>query len=140
MKCVLDPNVHVAALLSRDGTPAALLRAWIDGAFEVVVSPALLDELERVLAYPKIRSRIREDEATAYLRLLREGATLIEDPSPSPSAATQDPDDDEVVALSLEAKAVIVSGDRQLLAMAEDLPVFTPADFRRLLERLDEES
>lgn len=50
MQAVLDPNVRVSAVLSGGGTPAALLRARLEGGFELLVSSALLGELERSCA------------------------------------------------------------------------------------------
>ena len=70
MRAVLDPNVLVSALLSPHGTPARLLRLWIDGAYDLVLSGELLDELRRVLAYPKIRSRVSEEQAASFVQLL----------------------------------------------------------------------
>jgi len=133
VRCVFDPNVFVAALLSRHGTPAVLLRLWLDGAFEMVASPLLMAELQRVLAYPKIRSRVSEAEAESFLTLLRQGATIVEDPGQLPSLRTPDPHDDYLVVLAEGARAVIVSGDKHLLGMAGRLPVYSPAGFRRLM-------
>lgn len=135
MKGVLDANVFVAALSSRQGNPAELLRLWLDGAYELVVSPRLLAELQRVLAYPKLESRVSTAEAKAFLALLSEGATIVDDPAELPSLRTADPHDDYLVALAEAARAVIVSGDRHLLGMAGRLPVYSPADFRRLVSR-----
>ena len=40
-----------------------------------------------------------------------------------------DPDDDHLVALAADYRAMLVSGEHHLLALAEDIPVFTPAGF-----------
>lgn len=133
MRFVLDTNVLVAALLSRQGAPAHLLRMWLEGAIDLVVSPLLLAELRRVLAYTKIRSRVSEAEAEAFLALLGEGATVVEDRSRDPSFRTEDPHDDFVVALAEASRAVIVSGDQHLLSMAARLPVQSPAEFLRFV-------
>lgn len=108
---------------------------WLEGAFEVVVSPLLLAELRRVLAYAKIRSRVSEAEAGAFLALLSEGATVVADPARDPSFRTEDPHDDfvVVVALAEASRAVIVSGDQHLLSMAARLPVRSPAEFLRIV-------
>lgn len=133
VRAVLDPNVVVSAVLSRGGTPAALLRAWLDGAHELVVSPALLGELERVLGYPKIASRVSPDEARELLDVLRLQADLLDDPGSAPSVRSPDPDDDYLIALAEAAPAVIVSGDSDLQGLAEQIPVYTPAAFLALL-------
>jgi len=136
VRAVLDPNVLVSGLLSRSGTPAALLRAWLDGSYELIVSPALLDELARVLGYPKISARITPDETREFLDLLRTQAGLVEDPPGAPAVRSPDPDDDYLIALAAAAPAVIVSGDSDLLGLAGRIPVHTPAEFLALLAQI----
>ena len=77
MRAVLDPNVLISSLLSPDGTPARLLKAWIHGEFELVISPLMVAELARALAYPKLRKRIDPDEAASVVEWLKATA---EDP------------------------------------------------------------
>lgn len=133
MRAVLDPNVLVSAVLSPRGAPGSILRAWHDGRFDMVVSPALLEELERVLAYPKLRKRVSEAEARRYLdRLARDGETAMDPPGP-PKVRSDDPDDDYLIALAQDARAAIVSGDRHLLDLAGRIPVCSP---RAWLDRL----
>lgn len=133
MRAVLDPNVLVSAVLSRSGTPAALLLAWLDGGYELVVSPALLSELERVLGYPKIAKRVSPEEARELLDVLRLQADLRQDPESGPSVRSLDPDDDYLITLAEAATAVIVSGDSDLLGLADQIPVYNPAAFQALL-------
>ena len=134
MRAVLDPNVLVSAALSRGGTPATLLRRWLEGAFELVVSPTLLDELARVLDYPKIRRRITRDEAVELVALLGTRGELVADPDTSAAVTSPDPDDDYLIRLAHAARAVIVSGDSDLLGLADQLPVYAPAAFVTLLD------
>lgn len=133
MRAVLDPNVLVSEVLSRGGTPAALLRAWLGGGYELVGSPALLGELERVLSYSKIVKRVSPDEAGEFLGLLRLHSELIQDPSSGPSIRSPDPEDDYLIALAEAATAAVVSGDSDLLGLADQIPVYNPADFLALL-------
>ncbi|MGH9071413.1 MAG: putative toxin-antitoxin system toxin component, PIN family [Acidimicrobiales bacterium] len=133
MRAVLDVNVIVSATLSRGGTPALLLRAWLEGAYELVVSPALLEELHGVLDYPRIASCVTSSEAAELVNLLRRQAESIEDPRDGPTIRSSDPDDDYLISLAEAARAVIVSGDRHLLGLAEQIPVYTPAQFLALL-------
>jgi putative PIN family toxin of toxin-antitoxin system len=133
LRAVLDANVIVSAVLSRSGTPAKVLRAWLEGAYELVVSPSLLRELERVLDYPKMTDRITPREAEELLDLLRRQAESVDDPEGLPVITSPDPDDDYLIALAETTRAVIVSGDAHLLSVAEQIPVFTPAAFLALL-------
>ena len=128
MQAVLDPNVLIAAVLSRSGTPALVLRAWLDGRFDLIVSEALLTELERALRYPKLEARVSAEERISFLELLRTAATLTEDPADVPRVSA-DPDDDYLVALAHSQKAVLVSGDQHLLTLSERLPIMNPRAF-----------
>lgn len=110
-----------------------LLRAWLDGAYELVVSPALLDELERVLGYPKIVKRVGPAEAGGLLDMLRRQAELVEDPDSGPVVHSPDPDDDYLICLAEAGTAVLVSGDTDLTGLVGQIPVYTPATFQDLL-------
>lgn len=129
MRVVLDPNVLISSLLSPEGAPARSLRAWLSGEFELVVSPLLLDELERALAYPKLRSRITADESLRFVRLLRTSAEVGDDPTEPPGVRSRDPGDDYLIALAERERAVLVSGDDHLLELEDEIPIFRPAAF-----------
>lgn len=129
MRAILDPNVIISALLSRDGTPAKVLRAWLEGRFELIVSPLLLKELERALAYPKLAERINPEEAAALIDWLRREAILVDEPAGPPTSRSEDPGDDYLLALAETERAALVSGDRHLLALTSELPVLTPREF-----------
>ena len=133
MRAVLDPNVVVSAALSPSGAPAQVLLAWLDGHFESIASPGLVEELERALAYPKLRKRIPAPEAAKLVRLLAEGSVMREDVEDPPSIS-RDPGDDYIVALAMANEAVVVSGDSDLLALSPQLPVFSPKRFLNWLE------
>ena len=109
------------------------MRAWLEGAYELVASPLLLAELERALAYPKLRKRIAKAEALALIDLLRRQAELLEDPEAPPSFRSPDPGDNYLIALAETAQAVLVSGDGHLLGLGPGAAVHTPAAFLALL-------
>jgi uncharacterized protein len=128
VRAVLDPNILIAALLSPSGAPAQLISGWFRGEFELVVSETLLGELERALAYPKLRRRVSPDEATAFAALLRHKATLAADP-PNPARRSADPGDDYLLALAEAERALLVTGDQHLLTLADQLPIQTARAF-----------
>jgi putative PIN family toxin of toxin-antitoxin system len=134
VRAVLDVNVLVSALLAPHGAPARILLAWIDGAFELVVGPRLLDELGRVLAYRKIRSRIVPEEAHRYLFMIERQALVVSDPLGEPPLRSQDAGDDDLIALAASAEALLVSGDAHLVALIGQAPIQTPAGFLDSLE------
>lgn len=128
MHAVLDPNVLISSLLSNDGAPARLVRRWLDGSFELVVSELLVAELTEVLAARKLRSRVPADAVQALVSRLGESALRVGDPT-DPPRRSADPDDDYLIALAEAAAAVLVSGDKHVLALADSLPIRTPAGF-----------
>lgn len=133
MRAVLDTNVIVSALLAPTGSPAGLLRAWTEGAFDLVASPMLFDELERVLAYPKLRRHVTTDEAADVVGWLRREAILLPDPADPPAIRSVDEADDYLIALAATASAFLVTGDSDLLDLAGRIPVLAPAAFLELL-------
>ena len=134
MRAVLDPNVLVSAAISTVGPPRRIVAAWAQERFELVASPALLDELSDVLARPKFRRWISAPVAREFVDGLTDDALIINDPPALPGVSA-DPDDDYLIALARAARAdYLVSGDRHLLELEDpDPPVLTPAQFLELL-------
>jgi uncharacterized protein len=129
-RIVLDCNVFVSVLLSPNGSPAQILDRWADGDFDVIVSPLLLAELERVLSRPKFAASIDRAQVDGLVTGLMEDGVLVEDP-PADPGLTPDPGDDYLVALARVAGAqCIVSGDAHLRQLADAVPpVLSPAEF-----------
>lgn len=89
-----------------------------------------------MLAYPNIERRLPAAEARQFLRLLEEeaiGGELLDPAALGALPRPRDPGDEHLVALAAAESAVIVSGDRHLIELAPDLPVYTPAGFLELL-------
>lgn len=99
-----------------------------------MVSPQLLEELKRVLAYPKLRRHIPADEAERVIEWLGRVATVAPDPKSPPPVRSIDPADDYLVALAATERALLVSGDDHLLVLRDRPPVHTPASFLALLD------
>ena len=133
MLVVLDTNVIVSALLSSHGPPAEIIRHWEAERFEVLTSPAMLAELERVLAYPQIVRylKLSQDEIVAFLRRMRTVAMVIE-PTVTLEVIEADPDDNRVLECAVAGGAsYIVSGDQHLLGLGECNEVnYIPASSR----------
>ena len=130
---MLDPNVVISGVLSSQGAPADVLRALAAGEFELILSQSLLDELERALAYPKLRRHVDEAAAAELLRWLTDSATRAADPATEPPVHSRDPDDDYLIALAAAHRAALVSGDKHLLALDGEIPAFSPRAFVGLL-------
>ena len=129
LRAILDVNVLISALISPSGSPARLLLAWQEGRFELIVSPALLAELRRALAYPKLERLVPPADADAFVAWLSRSALLARDATDPPPIHAADPNDDYLLALAAEQRAELVSGDGHLLALVGDYPNLKPADF-----------
>lgn len=126
MRVLLDTNVLISAILFR-GLPRSLLDRAIRGELELVTSPALLDELERILTdrfqVPSELARLARSE----LEILAEA--VVPDDVP---AVSRDPDDDQVLAAAIVGDVeAIVTGDRDLLVLESHrgIAILSPAEF-----------
>jgi uncharacterized protein len=133
VRAVLDPNVIISGVLSPQGAPADVLRSVAGGEFELVASQALLRELERALAYPKLRLRISEPDAVDLVRWVANSSSVLVDPDTGSSVRSRDPDDDYLIVLASAHRAALVSGDKDLLVLEGEIPVFSPRAFLELL-------
>jgi putative PIN family toxin of toxin-antitoxin system len=134
LRVVLDPGVLVSGFSTAEGPPGRLVDLWRRGVFELVVSDALLGELQDVLQRPHLAVRVDGREARAYVAGLRRGAIAADDP-PNEPGLTPDPGDDYLVALARAARAdLIVSGDAHLTGLVGATPpVLTPRAFAAML-------
>ena len=137
MRAVIDPNVIISGVFSAHGSPADVLQAWRDGKFEAIVSPNLLAELRRALAYPKLRLRITEEDADRLTDWISPAATHAADPAARKRQRSADPNDDYLIALAAGHNAALVSGDRHLLDMKGRIPVYAASEFIQMLEGQD---
>jgi len=58
---------------------------------------------------------------------------VVVDPDADPPVPSRDPDDDYLIALASAHRAALVSGDKELLALEGEIPVFSPRAFLDLL-------
>lgn len=130
-RAVLDSGVLVSALLNPTGTPALLLAQAHGAGFELILSPLLLSELERVLLRKKFRRYATVEEAGDYLAFLRRLGTVEPDPDQPAPLSCPDPKDEYLLALAYSQKAVLVSGDAHLLEIGSGAPICAPSDFLR---------
>jgi len=136
-RVVLDTNVLVSALLLRRGELAWLREGWQSGVVVPLASRETVDELVRVLGYPKFRLQRGEVEQLLGL-YLPFTELLLTDPQSYPSAPKcRDADDQKFVELAYRTGAdALVTGDRALLDLsgATPFPILTPAELRQHLD------
>lgn len=111
---VLDTNVLVSALLFRSET-AQMHKAWRADRFRLAVSPDIIAEYARVLAYPRFGLEPGEPDALVANEVLPFCDLFEVGPGP---AVCRDPDDDKFLHCAAAAHAnAVVSGDDHLLSV-----------------------
>lgn len=128
MRVVLDTNVLVSALAYPASVPGRILNAWRQGSLELVLSRYILEEMVRVLPrLPRVQLSATEirDLADSFLFL----AEVIQ-PLPTLDPELRDGADQAILGTLLAAEArYLITGDKDLLALAERYPILTPAAF-----------
>ena len=137
MRVVLDANVFASGLISEEGASARILACWREERFELVVSEAALEEIGRILHYPRIQRQYRlpEDAIGRLLASLRLQATIVY-PAEELHVVERDPADNRYLECARAGDAsIIVSGDRHLLELGsyEGIQILSPAGFVALL-------
>jgi putative PIN family toxin of toxin-antitoxin system len=127
---VINTSVWISGLIF-GGTPAKVIRKFIDGDIVVVMSEELLSELRRKInprfslflpALPRLDASIQEKAILVQL-------------GSRPVTASRDADDNMAIETALVGKAgYIVSGDKDLLVLEEyeGVKLLNPAGFMRL--------
>jgi putative PIN family toxin of toxin-antitoxin system len=113
---VFDTNVLVSAIGWR-GNEHELYNLCRSGDPRLATSPALLEELRRVLKYPKFA--FAETEIEAFITDVL-GYARIVSPSETLEVVKEDPGDNRVLECAVTVGAcLIVSGDKHLLDLEQ---------------------
>jgi|TARA_R100000049_G_C1957034_1_gene115373 putative PIN family toxin of toxin-antitoxin system len=133
IQVVLDTNVIISGLAYPSSIPGKIMQAWRGGALDVVLSEFILGEIRRVLPRLAHRHGMTESEINDFVDILSFLAELV-DPEALPDGAVRDENDTPVLGTLLAGMKIhgvdyLVTGDKDLLVLADEFPVVTPADF-----------
>jgi putative PIN family toxin of toxin-antitoxin system len=128
LRVVLDTNVLVSGLAYPGSIPGHIVSLWRQGGLEVVLSRYILDETSRVL--PRMsRVQLTPSEIRDLVDSLMFLADIV-DPDTEQDVNLRDAADQQVLATLRAARAdYLITGDKDLLALAEKYPILTPATF-----------
>lgn len=138
IRAVIDANLFVSAILTTKGKPARILNLVREEKVKLITSLPILEEVRRVLLYPRIKklhqfSPKEVDEQLkriTYLAHFTTGKTEIK-------AIEVDPTDNKYLECAVEGDAeFIISGDHHLRDMKvfEGIRIVSPAEFIELIE------
>ena len=133
LRIVLDTHVLVSGLAYPGSIPGRIVGAWRNGAIDAVLSRYILAELVRVLPRLNHRLRLSEEDILDLVDALALLADLVDpaaDAGPVSTLLLRDPADLPVLGTLLASGAdYLVTGDKDLLALAERHSILTPAQF-----------
>jgi uncharacterized protein len=133
LRVILDTNVLVSGIAYPASVPGKILAAWRFGSVDVVLSAYILEELRRVLPRLAHRHGLTQAEIEDLVDVLSIQAEVIE-PLPGHEPDLRDVKDQPVLdtllaALGASGADYLITGDNDLLALADRYPVMTPAMF-----------
>lgn len=143
VKVVVDSNLIVSALLSRDPTSPTvhLFRQTVSRAVSAYTSAFQLSELVDVLTRPKFRPSVSVQDAMRFIGLLKERFNIVAGSSRDIDLVPKDAKDNPIVAIGLEAGAqyLITDDAKHLLPLKvvllqghRPLQIVSLDDFNRL--------
>jgi putative PIN family toxin of toxin-antitoxin system len=135
---VLDTNALIRVALARTKAARALRLVWEQGNLLLLTSAEILEELGRVLRYPRIASRhaLSEADIQDFESAVRNISVIV----PGLYVVRKieaDPSDDKFLACALEGDAdFIVSDDPHLgdLKQYQGIPIISLEQFSKRLE------
>lgn len=132
MRAVIDTGVLVSALIRRQGPPAVVLGALVDGRFTAVYTTELLIELVEVLSRTRFRVKygLQAEDITVLVQLIRLRGELVI--PVNAIVACRDPKDDKFLTAAVAGAAdCIISGDEDLLVLSPfaGIAVLRPVEF-----------
>ncbi|MBI5598400.1 MAG: putative toxin-antitoxin system toxin component, PIN family [Deltaproteobacteria bacterium] len=112
MKVVVDTNVIISGIFF-SGPPYEILNAWRDKRLQIVFSPAIVDEYQRV--EKELGKQFSEIDIEPFMELLMIEGHLINAPLLL-NLVCKDPDDEKFIACAIASQTkIIISGDKHLL-------------------------
>jgi putative PIN family toxin of toxin-antitoxin system len=136
IRATLDTNVLASALIRPGSIPDQVVRRWRRGNYELIMSQAIMAELQRTLVHPYFVAELSPSRQRRLLLLLRARATWVPVPAEAPLVATH-PEDDLILATAVQGHAhYLVTGDRQLqlLDAHASVAIVSPRAFLDLLD------
>ena len=130
---VPDVNVLVSGTTTSQTPPSQILQAWRDGQIEIATSLPILEDLSRVLRYPRVvgLTKMNDGEQTEYITTLQASAIVV--PGTISVQVSSDPDDNKLFSCAIESEAdYIISWDKKhVLSIGEyqGIKTITPANF-----------
>ena len=127
-KVLLDTNILISAL-GWSGKPKVIFEKCLQEELELVASPNQIEELKRVMDYPKFN--FTEEQKAMFVSIIMEIATMVEITG-KVKVIVDDPDDNAILETAIVGDAnYLISGDPHLLKLKEfaKVKIVTASEF-----------
>jgi putative PIN family toxin of toxin-antitoxin system len=137
LRVVLDTNIVLSALVFSTGWLAWLRQAWASPRLRPLVCRETVNELLRVLAYPKFKLSPQEQQDLLGDFLPHAEVTTLPTPWPTLPACRDEKDQVFLALAQASAADALVSGDADLIALRGVFTgkIWTAEELARKLER-----
>jgi len=115
-KIVLDTNTWISALIW-GGKPATIIKAAEQGTINIFITEPLIEEINQVLKYPKIK-KIYHPQTThqQLIEQILKNTKFVETTTAKLEVIKEHPADNKIIECAVSAKAdYIISGDKHIL-------------------------
>jgi putative PIN family toxin of toxin-antitoxin system len=119
---VLDTNIVLDVFVFNDPASAPLKQALVNKEYQWIATPPMRDELQRVLAYPHIATRLAFYKISASDVMVQfDKFVQLQAAAPKAGIICKDPDDQKFIDLAVALKTTILSKDKAVLCMRKRL-------------------
>ncbi|MEK6973921.1 MAG: putative toxin-antitoxin system toxin component, PIN family [Nanoarchaeota archaeon] len=127
-RIVLDTNILISAF-GWKGNPYRILNLVIDQNFELIISQKQIEELRRVLTYPRLK--ITQEQQSRFLNLVLNIAIVVKT-NDRLNIIKEDPSDNIILESAADNDVeYLISGNKHLLKLKkfENVKIMTAAQF-----------
>src|SRR3989344_1357169 len=131
LNVVLDTNVIISAVLSRESPPANIFKLLLSDKIQNFATEEILGEIRGVLGRDAIAKYASVEFRDFALAAFEQKSAFVQ-PKYLPKVVPEDPDDDKFFHCALTANAdFLISGDKNVLKIKElqKIKVVSPRDF-----------
>ena len=119
---VMDTNIVLDLLVFADPQGADLRAALEAGRLQWLATPAMREELQRVLDYPQLQTRLAfYGLSLAQVMAAFDARVCLCPPAPKAPCTCKDPDDQKFIDLAVAHQAALLSKDKAVLALRKRL-------------------
>ncbi|MCC2624902.1 MAG: twitching motility protein PilT [Burkholderiales bacterium] len=132
MLVVIDTNVFISAIFKFAGNPANIVTNVFNGNLALALSYQQIMEIKNTLSYPKIKKLIRltDTELADYIAEIELLGRIYDITNLILPVECRDKKDNYLLATLIASDAeYLITGDKDLLCLADKYPIVAPANF-----------